>query len=118
MTVDQLLDTMSVEEFHGWMAYYQLEPFGCLVEDQRHEAHLQLHYAINSKPGAEIPRFLDRDPKRTEEKEAERLAREEKELMVFFANVEAQQRLRAKKQEEPPKPKKTRKPRTSKGAAK
>lgn len=87
---------MSPEEFFGWMAYYQIEPFGCLADDQRHEAHLQLHYAINSKPGADIPRFFDRDPKRTEEIEAERIAREEKELMMFFARVEARQRVEKK----------------------
>lgn len=111
MTVGQLLDSMSVEEFHSWMAFYQLEPFGCLVEDQRSELQLQLLFAVNSKPGTDIPRFLDRDPRGTEEKEAERIAREEKELMVFFDRIEARQAMDKKKaaMASPKKPRKVRK---------
>lgn len=104
---------MSPKEFFGWMAFYELEPFGCFVEDQRHEAHLQLHYAINSKPGADIPRFLDRDPLTTQEKEAARVAREEKELLAFFDKIEARQKVEEKRAAI--KPVKTRKVRKDKG---
>lgn len=56
------LEHISNDELNGWMAFYQLEPWGCPVEDQRTEFQLQLLYAINSKKNAKIPRFIDRDP--------------------------------------------------------
>jgi hypothetical protein len=56
------IDHISPEELTGWQAFYELEPWGCLVEDHRTELGLNLLYGINSKPGQKIPRFIDRDP--------------------------------------------------------
>ena len=35
-TVRQLLDEIGSAELTEWQAYYQLEPFGSLVDDERH----------------------------------------------------------------------------------
>jgi hypothetical protein len=35
-TVRQLLDEIDSAEFTEWQAYYKLEPFGSLVDDERH----------------------------------------------------------------------------------
>jgi len=35
-TVRQLLDEIDSAELTEWQAYYQLEPFGSLVDDERH----------------------------------------------------------------------------------
>lgn len=57
------IERMSRDEFLGWQAYYQLEPWGCHPADQRAEAQLQLLFAINAKKGTTIPRFIERDPR-------------------------------------------------------
>lgn len=36
MTVRQLLSEIDSAELTEWQAYYQLEPFGSLVDDERH----------------------------------------------------------------------------------
>lgn len=57
---------MTAEELDGWYAYYQLEPWGCLVEDHRASASLDLLFAVNSKKGQKPPRWFERDPQRLE----------------------------------------------------
>lgn len=56
------LEGMTAEELNGWIAYYQMEPWGCLVEDHRAATGLDLLFAVNSKQGTKIPRWFDRDP--------------------------------------------------------
>lgn len=56
------LEHISNDELNGWMAFYQLEPWGCLVEDHRAELGLQLLFAVNAKANAKIPTFIERDP--------------------------------------------------------
>lgn len=56
------LDGMPRDEWLGWRAYWQLEPWGCLPADQRAEQQLQLAFAIGTKPNTPIPTFIDRDP--------------------------------------------------------
>lgn len=56
------LENISNDELNAWMAFYQLEPWGCPPEDQRAELGLNLLYAINAPKNATIPRFIDRDP--------------------------------------------------------
>ncbi len=56
------LEHISNDELNAWMAFYDLEPWGCPADDHRAELSLHLLYAINSKPNATIPRFIDRDP--------------------------------------------------------
>lgn len=53
---------MPHDEFVGWQAFYSLEPWGCEAEDHRVAMALDLHFAINSKPNSEPPRWFDRDP--------------------------------------------------------
>lgn len=78
------LEHIDRDELTGWMAFYQLEPWGCLVEDHRTELGLNLLYGINSKQGTKIPRFIDRDPQGS--KSAEPTPEElEQNIMDFFA---------------------------------
>lgn len=56
------LEPIPHDELVGWQAFYHLEPWGCEPADHRTELQLNLLYAINSKPNATIPRFIDRDP--------------------------------------------------------
>ncbi|SEM40568.1 hypothetical protein SAMN05192583_0073 [Sphingomonas gellani] len=58
------LESMTAEELTGWYAFYQLEPWGCLVEDHRTELGLNLLFNINAKKGSKAPRFIERDPQR------------------------------------------------------
>ncbi|MEV5030989.1 hypothetical protein MRBLMC3_000143 [Sphingobium sp. LMC3-1-1.1] len=53
---------MPVSEFATWCAFYQLEPWGCHVEDQRSAYMLSLFYQANSKPGTPLPTFYQRWP--------------------------------------------------------
>lgn len=100
------LETMDQDELIGWMAFSQLEPWGCQVEDQRTEMGLRLLYAINSKPNAKIPRFIDRDP---DARASHALTDEDLEdnIAAFFAG------RTIKKEAEPEQP--ARKPRKDKG---
>ena len=56
------IEHVDADEMVGWMAFWQLEPWGCPAEDHRAELGLNLLYAINSKANAKIPLFIDRDP--------------------------------------------------------
>lgn len=56
------IEHIGPEEMAGWIAFYQLEPWGCHAADHRAELGLNLLYAVNSKSNAKIPRFIDRDP--------------------------------------------------------
>ncbi|MBM6577114.1 hypothetical protein ILT43_12095 [Sphingomonas sp. BT552] len=78
------IDHISPEELTGWQAFYELEPWGCLVEDHRTELGLNLLYGINSNPGQKIPRFIDRDPEAN--KPAEQTPEElEDDIRGFFS---------------------------------
>lgn len=59
---------MPMSEMTTWYAFYQLEPWGCAVDDERSANMLSLFYSANSKPGAPIPTFYKRWP---EEKKVE-----------------------------------------------
>lgn len=52
--------TMPMSELTTWYAFYQLEPWGCDVEDQRSSYALSLFYQANAKPGTPVPTFYDR----------------------------------------------------------
>lgn len=101
------IETITDEELSGWMAFYDLEPWGCPVEDQRTEMGLSLLYAINTKRTTKIPRFIDRDP---EGRMFQPLSQEELEdnIVTFFAGKTIKVEARATE-----KPK--RKPRKDKG---
>lgn len=47
MSVRQAQMQISSAEFTEWMAFYQLEPFGDLVADQRHGVATALHANLN-----------------------------------------------------------------------
>lgn len=59
------LESLSPDELLGWQAFYDLEPWGCGVEDHRFETLAYLMFATASKKGAAVPRFFDRDPQPT-----------------------------------------------------
>ena len=54
--------TMPLSELTTWYAFYQLEPWGCDVEDQRSAYMLSLFYQANAKPGSQVPVFYKRWP--------------------------------------------------------
>jgi len=54
MTVRQLLSQISSFELNEWRAYYNLEPFGDLVADQRH--------GIAQSVAANLQRDIKRQP--------------------------------------------------------
>jgi hypothetical protein len=56
------IEHVGPDEMAGWMAFWQLEPWGCPADDHRAELGLNLLYAVNSKSNAKIPLFIDRDP--------------------------------------------------------
>ena len=58
------LEHIDADELAGWLAFWELEPWGCPAADHRAELGLNLLYAINSTPGSTIPRFIDRDPQK------------------------------------------------------
>jgi hypothetical protein len=60
------IEAIDKDELFGWMAFYQIEPWGCPVEDQRAATGLDLLYAINSKPGTKHPQWFDRGERRVE----------------------------------------------------
>lgn len=60
------IEAIDKDELFGWMAFYQLEPWGCPVEDQRAATGLDLLYAINSKPGTKHPEWFDRGERRAD----------------------------------------------------
>ena len=48
---DEMMDCIPSKTFSEWIAYYQLEPFGILAEDEIH-AHWKAMYAnMHRKPG-------------------------------------------------------------------
>lgn len=108
------LEGISKDELVGWLAFYELEPWGCPVEDHRTELGLNLLYAINSKPNSTIPRFIDRDPqgRKSEEPTEEEL---EQNIIDFFAGktikVEAMPEPEPEVAPGEKKPRKRRKPR-------
>lgn len=54
---------MDMSEMVTWYAYYQLEPWGCPVEDERSSNMMTLFYMANSKQGTPVPTFYERWPK-------------------------------------------------------
>ena len=60
------IEAIDKDELFGWMAFYQYEPWGCAVEDQRAATGLDLLYAINSKPGTKHPEWFDRGERRAD----------------------------------------------------
>jgi hypothetical protein len=69
-TVAELEETMSMDEYHEWAAYYESEPFGTPAEDDRWRLNYSLVWATNSDK--EQPVWLDRDPEETARREAQR----------------------------------------------
>lgn len=61
--------SMPMQEMIIWAAFYQLEPWGCPVEDQRSAHMLNLFYQANSKPGTPVPTFYNRWPEETQDEE-------------------------------------------------
>ena len=52
---------MPLPEFTTWAAYYELEPWGCPVEDERSRNQLTLFYsAYRASSDTPIPTFYDR----------------------------------------------------------
>lgn len=52
---------MTSAEFTEWQAYYQLEPFGEVVADERHGAALALHANLNRDVKARPDPFVPDD---------------------------------------------------------
>jgi len=50
MSVRQAQQEISSEEFTGWLAFYQLEPFGDLVADLRHGVLTRTLANVNRNP--------------------------------------------------------------------
>jgi hypothetical protein len=78
---------MTVDELYEWEAYYFFEPWGAPAEDDRWRQMYSLYYAVNTKPGSEMPMWLDRDPeetKRLRELEEAKITLEDK-LEAFFS---------------------------------
>ena len=42
------------------MAFYELEPWGCMIDDQRAQVLAGLTFAVNSDGKTPIPNFFDR----------------------------------------------------------
>jgi len=59
-TVEELSASMSADEFAEWQAYYEVEPFGSPVEDDRFRNLLALQYS--GLGGKDEIHWLDRDP--------------------------------------------------------
>ncbi|MDG2532073.1 hypothetical protein P6144_00285 [Sphingomonas sp. HITSZ_GF] len=74
-TIAQLDLELSPEEFTEWRAYYELEPWGTLVEDHRWQTSYELVW-LNKGSGfmGDPPKLLDRDPEETERLMAEAAA--------------------------------------------
>ena len=53
---------MPADEWLGWQAFHELEPWGCYVEDQRAATALDLTFATHAKASAKPPVWFDRDP--------------------------------------------------------
>lgn len=51
---------MTASEFNLWLEYMQLEPFGCLAEDERAAKTIQAQCASN---GCSAPDFFDLFPR-------------------------------------------------------
>lgn len=102
---------MTAEELDGWYAFYQLEPWGCLVEDHRTELGLNLLFNINAKKGSKAPRFIERDPQRLEKPDPTPAELEEN-IRDFFMGRTI---IKAPVEEQPAPPKKSRKTRKDKG---
>lgn len=77
--------TLSPREYAEWIAYYQLEPWGCEAEDIRWRQHYSLTYAFNTKAGSKEPDWLDRDPEETARKRA--AVSKEQQIESFFAGM-------------------------------
>ncbi len=69
-TVAELEETMSMDEYMEWAAFYELEPWGTPAEDDRWRLNYSLVWAINSDK--DQPVWLDRDPEETARREAAR----------------------------------------------
>ncbi|MBB5715847.1 phage tail assembly protein T [Sphingomonas aerophila] len=102
------LETMPRDEFVRWIAYYQLEPWGCEAEDHRTELGLQVLCSINGVASSKIPRFIDRDPEDNYKPDPTPEELDEKVRDFFIGRT-------AKAEAETPPPKKPRKPRKDKG---
>lgn len=85
------INSMPSSEFIQWRAFYQLEPFGCPVEDQRVNAQLQLAFQANSERGIRVPNFFDRWKWATETDEPPAETTVTGKANAFFAAYEANQ---------------------------
>ena len=50
MTREEMMERMSADEFFGWMAYSEIEPFGEHRQDLRHLTLWSLLATVNSDP--------------------------------------------------------------------
>ncbi|ATP18567.1 hypothetical protein BV87_09305 [Sphingobium yanoikuyae] len=64
-TVEELSASLSDDELTEWMAFYDVEPFGCAVEDDR--ARHIVSILFNAYDGKNEPDWFDRDPDWTAE---------------------------------------------------
>ncbi|WP_157102654.1 phage tail assembly protein T [Sphingobium sp. TCM1] len=81
---------MPLSEFTTWFAFYELEPWGCPVEDQRAETQLNVMVRLGAQPGTKVPTFFDRWPKKEEVKAAPQVDLTLK-IKGFFAAYEMRQ---------------------------
>ncbi len=86
-TVEELSASLSAKEFAEWIAFSQLEPFGCDAEDDRFRQLLNLEFAVNAKAGSATPNWLDRDPEETER--LRQKATIESKMETFFGDMAA-----------------------------
>jgi len=91
---------LSHSELMMWRAYYDLEPWGCPVEDQRVAAQLELFFQANKAPGAKVPVFFDRlaPYREAEQPKAESL---DNKVKSFFAAYQANQKRKRHSEPQP-----------------
>ena len=81
---------MPLTEFTTWYAFYELEPWGCPVEDQRAETQLNVMVRLGAKPGTTVPTFFKRWPEK-EQAQPEPEAHLNTKIRGFFAAYEMRQ---------------------------
>lgn len=96
------MEQMPRDEFVAWMAYYDIEPWGCDVEDQRTQVIASLIFQANSKPGTKTPRFFERDIQPKPKSVTKRVS--SKVLDDKFRNLFAGRIVKAESAELPPPP--------------
>ena len=84
--VADLLPKLSHDEYLGWMAYYQLEPWGCSVED--HRIGVVVAQMINMFVKGQTVRPTDIFPPRSEKARQELIWNQVDSVMSKLPNVE------------------------------